>query len=646
MILQQFRSLLPTLLILTASTTVALYRGNIIASPLLIVIVFLLLFGTNLLQKQKNNLHWPTIWGLTVLTRLLFLLFPESDDIYRYIWEGLIQNEGFNPFLYAPNAPALAQIPFIHKEMINHPEFPTIYWPVAQLLFRFVTLFSLSPIVMKSALLLFDIGTMFLIWQLLSPQKKHMSLWYLFNPVVLFAIAGEGHLEIIPVFFIVLALYLHKKKHSSFVYISLGLAICTKVNYLLFLPLFISGANWKKSPLVLLPLLLFVPYISTDVNPLLVPFRFGGEFAWNGPLFTFLSLFLQNKSVYLLITTGLILCYTVTYLTAVSKEELLAKTAILFILFTPTLHYWYLLMLTPFLVFRRRDGWILLHATIFFVGFYFHTETSGLWKSLGTMQLLAFLIPLLFLIRQFLSQIKIENTQLSTGENLTIVIPILNEAERLKSKIALLKSRAPKAELLFVDGGSTDESVDIIKSHNGTLLTSPPGRGIQTATGVKAAGRKIVVVLHADTTPTVNILQRIEQAFASNTELIGGACGLSYDSQKGFFPLIEALNSLKVLLFGISFGDQMQFFRRDKAAKLVPEFLLMEDMELSMRMKALGETVYLPHGVEVSSRRWVKHGFTKNITTVLKLVLSFLFQRQLGTLDARCERFYRNYYGK
>lgn len=640
------KNLFPLLLILAGSTLVASYAGAVIASPLLPIVIALLLTGSYLLQKQAGLINWTTVFIVAGITRILFLFFPESDDIYRYIWEGMIQSEGCNPFLLAPNAPELSHLSFHYKDTINHPDFPTIYWPVAQLLFRFVTLFSLSPIAMKSALVLFDMGTILLLWRLLPKDHKQQSVWYIFNPVVLFGVAGEGHLEIMPVFFIVLALYLYKKEKAGCMFLALGLAIFTKVNYLLFLPLLIGGSNWKKSPLVLLPLLLFIPYLSPEVNPLLVPFRFGGEFAWNGPLFTLLSLLWETKMVYLIIGGGLLLTYTIIYLTAVSKEELLTKAAILFILFTPTLHYWYLLMLTPFLVFRKREGWILLHGTIFFVGFYFHPNTTGQWKALGPMQLLAFLPPLLFLLRQFWSQIKLGNVPDTSGKSLSIVLPILNEAPRLAAKIDHLRSIAPEAELLFVDGGSTDKSAQIVTAQGSKLLSSPPGRGIQIQTGAMAASRDIVVILHADTTPTANVVHRIENAFATNPNLVGGACGLRYDSQKGYFPLIEILNSLKVLLFGISFGDQMQFLRRDKVATLVPDFYLMEDMELAMRMKALGETVYLPRGVTVSSRRWEKHGFTKNVTTVLSLVLSFLLQRQWGTLNDRCESFYKKYYGK
>jgi len=634
-----------------AGMIVALFGGNIVGSALL-PLVIILLFTAMFLGHKIRSTSFVSLFTVAILIRILFLFFPESDDLYRYIWEGIIQNSGFNPFALAPNASELELFrPWFHSG-INHPDIPAIYWPVAQLLFRAVTTFSTSPMVMKLVMVLFDLGTLALLYRMLPVHQRGKLSFWVFNPVVLFGVAGEGHLEIIPVFFTLLALFLFNNKRYAFMYIALALAVMTKVNFLLFLPLFITKKSTRSLIFTAIPLLLFIPYVESGVNPLTVPFQFGSGLAWNGPLFSAVTQLIHWNWSYpvILLTLGFgsILIYCIT----ANRTALIFVIAGLFLVTTPTLHYWYLLMITPFLILYLGEnrsvlsGWMILHGTIFFTGFFFHSNSEGFWKNLLLIQFLAFVPPS---IVGLIGLLKKSDTRIypdQTGENLSIVLPVLNESERIQQRITELSKLVPNAEIVVVDGGSSDDTYETVENMNVILQRSDRGRGLQIAKGVSQSSRDIVVILHADTTPSETIFSRIESLMSDQSSLVGGSCGQRFDSDKNALSLIQMLNTIRASIFGISFGDQTQFFRRELFVDSFPEYHLMEDVELSMRMKEKGEIIYLPNGVTVSSRGWEKRGYVNNIKIVVTLLTQFLLLRQFQAISDNCESFYHRYYGK
>ena len=123
-------------------------------SPVVFAICYVLGFGFMALMVRTCPRDWSlrrvafVVISLGVMGRIGFLWFPVSNDVYRYIWEGFIQNQGFNPYQVAPNDPLLAGL--IQGDMatiwqqINHKDLSAAYPPLMMLLFR--TLSAISPI--------------------------------------------------------------------------------------------------------------------------------------------------------------------------------------------------------------------------------------------------------------------------------------------------------------------------------------------------------------------------------------------------------------------------------------------------------------------------------------------------------------------
>ena len=153
--------------------------------------------------------------------------------------------------------------------------------------------------------------------------------------------------------------------------------------------------------------------------------------------------------------------------------------------------------------------------------------------------------------------------------------------------------------------------------------------------------------MHADCRLRPGTFQRIIKEINRRPFYIGGALGMSYDSRCLKNCFLEGLNNFRARWVGISFGDQGQFFRKEALGMIggYPNQMIMEDVELSLRLRENGATKYIPRGIVVSQRRWERIGFIKNFCKVVRLCLRYLVQRRLGMGHEDMKNFYKSYYG-
>jgi len=135
-------------------------------------------------------------WGVAVAARLILLAMYPSDDIWRYLWEGHIQNLGFNPYLISPNADALIPfreaLPLNGWHQINHPDLAAIYPPITQLGFRTLAAIAPSVLLFKSAFVAADLAICGLLSRRFGCRETVLYAW---NPLVLYSFAGGGHYD-------------------------------------------------------------------------------------------------------------------------------------------------------------------------------------------------------------------------------------------------------------------------------------------------------------------------------------------------------------------------------------------------------------------------------------------------------------------
>jgi rSAM/selenodomain-associated transferase 2 len=202
---------------------------------------------------------------------------------------------------------------------------------------------------------------------------------------------------------------------------------------------------------------------------------------------------------------------------------------------------------------------------------------------------------------------------------LSIVIPTLDEAAGLVPALAALQPlRALGHEVIVADGGSADGTPDLAAPLADLVLTAPRGRARQMNAGAAQARGEALVFLHADT----RLPAAAEGLIAG---ALGARCWGRFDVHIAGRPrllrLIAALMNLRSRLTGISTGDQAQFCTRAAFAAVggFPDQPLMEDIELSVRLKRLGPPACLRARVVTSGRRWETQGPWRTLLLMWRL---------------------------
>ncbi|MGD8952453.1 MAG: glycosyltransferase family 87 protein, partial [Desulfobacterales bacterium] len=240
------------------------------------------------------------VFLLAIAARSLFLTFPVGNDVYRYIWEGYVQKFGVNPYRLAPDNPALAEFARTGLqtvwENINHKNFSAVYPPLSLLLFKFLASFKPNPVFFKLCFIGFDLGVIVVLALICRLRRVPFSrlLLYAANPLVIVYTAGEGHLDVVQVFFLCLGLYILFRGHAATAFFMIGLSVMTKYLAVIALPFLITRRNWKASLACLLPAGLFLLYRDAGWHVFHSLERFGLNLHYNDSLMFLLRFFLPE----------------------------------------------------------------------------------------------------------------------------------------------------------------------------------------------------------------------------------------------------------------------------------------------------------------------------------------------------------------
>lgn len=221
---------------------------------------------------------------------------------------------------------------------------------------------------------------------------------------------------------------------------------------------------------------------------------------------------------------------------------------------------------------------------------------------------------------------------------LSIIIPVLDEAPSLPALLAHLAPLRDHAEVIVVDGGSTDGSAEAARALGWPrVLAAPRGRGRQMNAGAAAAAGETLLFLHADTSLPPGALEEIGGALA-DPQVVGGRFDVRLDNPRPIYRAVELLMNLRSRWTGIWTGDQAIFVRRTVFQRLggYADIPLMEDVEFSRRLKRAGRRVCLHSRVLASARKWEREGPLRTIA--LMWALRFLYM--LGASPARLHRWY------
>lgn len=204
---------------------------------------------------------------------------------------------------------------------------------------------------------------------------------------------------------------------------------------------------------------------------------------------------------------------------------------------------------------------------------------------------------------------------------LSIIVPVLNEALALPALLErLLPLTRHGCEVLFVDGGSTDDSVAMIECAGYSVVNSPRGRARQMNAGAACANGQTLLFLHADTELPIGAVDCVNQALSSGPHC-WGRFDVRVTGRHWMLRVVGHMMNLRSRWTGIATGDQAMFVTRADfdAVGRFPDQPLMEDIELSKRLRSLSRPACIGRCVITSGRRWETRGVWHTIFLMWRL---------------------------
>ena len=216
----------------------------------------------------------------------------------------------------------------------------------------------------------------------------------------------------------------------------------------------------------------------------------------------------------------------------------------------------------------------------------------------------------------------------------SIIIPAFNEALLIRPFLWNLRERTRGAEIIVVDGGSTDGTDRLAEGFCDHVIRSGArSRARQMNVGADAAGGEILWFLHADAEVPMESLNEIARIMR-NPEICGGFFRIRLPAAPAVYRLTDGFAHYAGLLLGMRCGDHGIFCRRSAFVDTegFPDVPLMEDVEFFRRLRRCGRVLYSNKRIGASPRRYETVGATRLTFAYGSIATLYLFGVSLSTL--------------
>ena len=220
---------------------------------------------------------------------------------------------------------------------------------------------------------------------------------------------------------------------------------------------------------------------------------------------------------------------------------------------------------------------------------------------------------------------------------LSIIIPVLDEGERIAATLDQLADlRALGVEVVVVDGGSRDATVQRARLRSDKVVVAPHGRAARMNAGAERATGDVLLFLDADTRLPPAAEHLVLDGLARSEET-WGCFKVAYEGGNPLLWLIAALMNLRTLITGGASGDQAIFVKQDAftAAGGFPLIPIMENVALCKRLKAKSRPLRLAARTVASQERWQGLGVLPTAMLMLRLRLAYAFGTDPAALAER-----------
>ena len=347
-------------------------------------------------QGERSHAYLKLVLGFALLYRVMLLCSTPtlSDDIYRYVWEGLVVRSGFNPFSLAPDAQQLAALRDAAVfPQITRPNLTGIYPPLAQYIFAGASFLWPTITGMKAVFVLFDLATILLIISILGTlnENKLKSAIYALNPLIILEFSGSGHLDSAGIFFMTLALYAALKKKELLSAASLGAGVLVKFIPALLLPLCVKKN--KFAGLLIFPGIVaagFIPFIDAKEKLFASLFLYLDNWTFNASVYTLLlhaipDNQLARRAAAAVFFIMIALIYSMYFRRSRAKQEIVTTCELILIvllLLSPVVHPWYVCWAVPVAAITGNRALLVFSGTVFLSYWVLRDyAVKGLWHE-------------------------------------------------------------------------------------------------------------------------------------------------------------------------------------------------------------------------------------------------------------------------
>jgi rSAM/selenodomain-associated transferase 2 len=214
----------------------------------------------------------------------------------------------------------------------------------------------------------------------------------------------------------------------------------------------------------------------------------------------------------------------------------------------------------------------------------------------------------------------------------SIIIPTLNEENIIQTSLLALQGLRNDCEIILVDGGSQDKTLELVANCADKVVSSKKGRAVQMNEGAHQASGDILIFLHCDTFLPINALPAIKNAI--NKQQHWGRFDVQFNSRHFIFKIIAQMMNWRSRWTGIATGDQVIFMTRPifNAVGGFPEISLMEDVAICKLLKLVSPPACLPLKATSSSRRWEINGILRTIVLMWTLRLFYFLGKDPNKL--------------
>lgn len=355
-----------------------------------------------------------TIIGVSVVLYFTFVLQTPSlsGDVYRYIWDGKLINNGISPYKFAPYASQLAYLRDANWQLVENKNIISPYPPFIELINALTYRISPSVVAFKTVTILGGIGTITILPMLLKKinYDPRLAVLFAWNPLFVLVFGSSGHDDTVALLFVVLSFYflLSNQKIPSSAMMALG--VLSKLFPLLIVPIFLK--RWGKrgtSILVAIILALYTPFLFLGGNMFntVSVYVLSSVPIFNAGIFSLLqiafspfgstgAILLSRIVEYSVFTTALAWMLWGIFTKSVKDIHLLRFAGILisiYVVFSSTLQPWYLSWIfVPFLVIMPTWSWIFFSGAIFLTYYTFTRPpiAPGYWAEVLWVKIVEF----------------------------------------------------------------------------------------------------------------------------------------------------------------------------------------------------------------------------------------------------------------